>query len=180
MIMMVDMMVVLDALKDMKAGLLNDFSRYKRAFQPIRTEITDGEKINTENQDLHMFLSNPQQPHNLIMHNLKLEIQKVKDYDSVLVRLVFALFSFSCFLFLAFCCFCVCVCVFAFCLLVVFACLLLGVFLLPCFSCSVSNSLSLFLFSFLFFSPLLFSSLLFSSLLLSLALFCRLLSTISV
>ena len=26
----IDMLVVLDSLKDMKAGLLNDFSRYKR------------------------------------------------------------------------------------------------------------------------------------------------------
>src|SRR5579872_3795829 len=83
-ISLVDMLVLLDALKDMKACLLNDFSRYKRSFQPIRTELTDADAISEEIHNLQMFLGNPQQPHNLIMFHLKTDIHKIQKYDDVL------------------------------------------------------------------------------------------------
>lgn len=45
-----DMIAVLDALKDTKACLNNDFSTYKRAFQHCRADIPDQEQITTENE----------------------------------------------------------------------------------------------------------------------------------
>jgi cytoplasmic FMR1 interacting protein len=84
----VDMLILLDALKDMKACLQNDFSRYKRAFNSIKSELSDSEMLNEEIHKLQMFLSNPQQPHNLIMFHLKTDIQKVSNYDLVLTLML--------------------------------------------------------------------------------------------
>ncbi len=106
MLQMIDMLVVLDALKDMKASLLNDFSRYKRcaraaaaagltgwrrvcsAFQSIRAELENADAIFGDINNLQMFLGNPKQPHNLIMAHLKEDLQKVPGYDEVLFLLL--------------------------------------------------------------------------------------------
>jgi cytoplasmic FMR1 interacting protein len=49
----------MDNLKDMKACLQNDFTRYKRAFGAIRSNITNGQAIFDESHKLQMFLANP-------------------------------------------------------------------------------------------------------------------------
>jgi cytoplasmic FMR1 interacting protein len=72
----IDMLILLDALKDMRAALQNDFARYKRAFTPIRSELADSDALNDEIHSLQMFLSNPQQAHNLILSNLRTEVRR--------------------------------------------------------------------------------------------------------
>jgi cytoplasmic FMR1 interacting protein len=84
----IDMLVLLDALKDMRAALQNDFSRYKRAFAPIRGELADSDALSDEIHTLQMFLSNPQQAHNLIMSRLKQEVYKVPGFEVVLSLLI--------------------------------------------------------------------------------------------
>ena len=84
----IDMLVLLDALKDMRAALQNDFSRYKRAFTPIRGELADSDALSDEIHTLQMFLSNPQQAHNLIMSHLKTDIHKVPQFEVVLSLLI--------------------------------------------------------------------------------------------
>jgi len=85
----INCLVLLDALKDMKACLLNDFSRYKRSFTPIHQTIENSDPIAEEIHNLQLFLGNPQQPHNLIMSNLKNEIQsKISGYDIIVLELL--------------------------------------------------------------------------------------------
>jgi cytoplasmic FMR1 interacting protein len=84
----IDMLVLLDALKDMRAALQNDFSRYKRAFTPIRGELPESDALSDEIHTLQMFLSNPQQAHNLILSHLKTDIHKVAHFEIVLSLLI--------------------------------------------------------------------------------------------
>jgi cytoplasmic FMR1 interacting protein len=84
----IDMLVLLDALKDMRAALQNDFSRYKRAFTPIRGELADSDRLSDEIHTLQMFLSNPQQAHNLIMSHLKTDVHKVAHFEVVISLLI--------------------------------------------------------------------------------------------
>ena len=83
-----DMLIIMDALKDMKASLLNDFSRYKRSFTPIRSTLADAESLSTEIHFLQLFLSNPQCSHNLILFHLKTDVQQIANYDYLLVLLM--------------------------------------------------------------------------------------------
>ena len=53
-----DMLAVIDALKDTKACLNNDFSAYKRAFQHVLNDLPDIEKKTTENTLLQPCLAN--------------------------------------------------------------------------------------------------------------------------
>jgi hypothetical protein len=69
--------VILDKIKDQKASLQNDFSRYKRSFTSIRADLRESDAISDENHNLQMFLGNPQHPHNLILFNLKEQVQKL-------------------------------------------------------------------------------------------------------
>ena len=55
-----DYLACLDALKDTKACLNNDFSTYKRAFQHCRADVPDAEQITNENNLLQPFLANQQ------------------------------------------------------------------------------------------------------------------------
>lgn len=87
-VQIIDMLIVLDALKDMKACLQNDFSRYKRAFASIRGDLNDADVISEEIHNLQMFLGNPQHPHHLIIYHLKSDIHKISGFDDVLVLLL--------------------------------------------------------------------------------------------
>jgi len=92
----INVLIILDALKDMKACLLNDFSRYKRSFTSLRNELTDSETISAEIVDLQLFLSNPSQPHGIIMSRLREDILKLSQHDVCLGDLInFALDSFE-------------------------------------------------------------------------------------
>ena len=85
---MLDVLLLLDALKDMKTCLLNDFSRYKRAFTPIKATLTDSELLSDEIHQLQMFLSYPASPHNLLYYHLKTDVQKLPQHDSTLINLL--------------------------------------------------------------------------------------------
>eukprot|EP00808_Paulinella_micropora_P032344 g67638.t1 len=84
----IDMLITLDAVKDVKACLLNDFARYKRAFAPIKHDLPEGAEIEQEIMNLRMFYANPNQGHWIIAHNLRQNIQKHANYDVVLVALM--------------------------------------------------------------------------------------------
>ena len=75
-----DMLAVLDALKDTKACLNNDFSTYKRAFQHCRADLPDQEQITTENNLLQPFLANQQ----TLLTALKTAVHRMPGFDSVL------------------------------------------------------------------------------------------------
>lgn len=77
----VSTLVLLDALKNNKASLTNDFSSYKRSFSRLRAEIANHEAISQEIHELQMFLGNPAQPRDLIMFNLKQALQSVEGFD---------------------------------------------------------------------------------------------------
>ena len=84
----IDMLVLLDALKDMRAALQNDFARYRRTFTSIRGELADSDALSDEIHTLQMFLSSPSQAHNLILAHLKADIHKVAGYEVVLSLLL--------------------------------------------------------------------------------------------
>ena len=86
--MVIDLLVKLDALKDMKACLQNDFSRYKRSFSSIRGEMPNADQISEEIQNLQMFLCNPEKPHDYIIWRLKTELFKIGGFDDVLIQLL--------------------------------------------------------------------------------------------
>ena len=89
---MLDTLLLLDALKDMKTCVLNDFSRYKRAFTPIKAGLSDSELLSDEIHQLQMFLSFPASPHNLLYFHLKTDLQKLPQHDVTLISLL----TFAC------------------------------------------------------------------------------------
>ena len=58
----VDLLQKLDNLKDMKASLTTDFSRYNRVLQALRAELPNGDQLAQEKHKLQLFLSNFQYP----------------------------------------------------------------------------------------------------------------------
>ena len=76
---LLDMFVVLDAVKNMKACLNNDFAFYKRAFQFLRKSMASDDQT-AENSDLQKFLA----VQNSIAFELRGEIQKTSGYQEVL------------------------------------------------------------------------------------------------
>ena len=87
-IKMIDALQKMDNLKDMKACLQNDFTRYKRAFGAIRSEIPDGEAIFNQSHKLQMFLANPVHPKQLIFFNLRSELKKIDGHEDVLIEML--------------------------------------------------------------------------------------------
>jgi cytoplasmic FMR1 interacting protein len=73
MIAAVDVLQQLDKLKDMKACLTNDFSRYKRSLQVVKESLSaeDADELSREQQQLQLFLGNPKYPKRYIMRTLK-------------------------------------------------------------------------------------------------------------
>lgn len=84
----INCLMLLDELKDMKACIRNDFSLYKRAFEPIREYLSDIDQIRDEYTWLGHFLCNQVAPQNFIMLNLKNAIQTISGYDYVIVELI--------------------------------------------------------------------------------------------
>jgi len=79
MIKMLDMFTRLDALKDMKACLNNDFSFFKRAFGFLRKNMGNDDQTQ-ENHTLYLFLAN----NNSITTSLKSELQNLTGFDDAL------------------------------------------------------------------------------------------------
>lgn len=78
-----DMLAVLDALKDTKACLNNDFSAYKRAFQNCCGDVPDAEQVTTENKLLQPFLANQQS----LLTALRIAVQRMSGFDTVLAEM---------------------------------------------------------------------------------------------
>ena len=74
-----DMLAVLDALKDTKACLNNDFSAYKRSFAHVRADVPDAEAVTNENNLLQPLLANPQ----AMLQALKTSVQQLPGFDAV-------------------------------------------------------------------------------------------------
>lgn len=80
----INALVVLDALKDMKACLKNDFSRYKRSYERIRNEMENSETVVTENEIVIQLLNNHHTVQYVILHTLKKDVQNLNNYQLVI------------------------------------------------------------------------------------------------
>ncbi|EGC37325.1 Rac-binding component of scar regulatory complex [Dictyostelium purpureum] len=72
-IRILDLLAILDALKNMKACLNNDFSFFKRATGFLRKQMSGTEDQTQENHTLYLFLANQ----NSITSSLKLELHNI-------------------------------------------------------------------------------------------------------
>ncbi|CAN0427810.1 unnamed protein product, partial [Discosporangium mesarthrocarpum] len=79
---------VQDYLKDTKACLTNDFSRYKRALTSVRAELDNADALFQEQHLLQLFLGNPKHPKQLILHTLKDGLRGISGHLEVLIRML--------------------------------------------------------------------------------------------
>jgi cytoplasmic FMR1 interacting protein len=86
---LVDMLVKLDNLKDMKASILNDSSTFKRCLKGIEDQIEDEKASEYDNmvKKLNIFLADPSNPKSIMFHKIRKRIQGVEKYDVPLVML---------------------------------------------------------------------------------------------
>eukprot|EP00629_Pelagomonadales_sp_RCC1024_P017002 CAMPEP_0119275140 /NCGR_PEP_ID=MMETSP1329-20130426/13283_1 /TAXON_ID=114041 /ORGANISM="Genus nov. species nov., Strain RCC1024" /LENGTH=1260 /DNA_ID=CAMNT_0007275501 /DNA_START=313 /DNA_END=4095 /DNA_ORIENTATION=+ len=84
----VDLLQKLDNLKDMKASLTTDFSRYNRVLQALRTELANGDQLAHEKHKLQLFLSNFQYTKSLIFQNLRDALKRISGHDDVLIEML--------------------------------------------------------------------------------------------
>jgi len=84
----IDVLAKVDYLKDFKACLTNDYSAFKRSFQLVRNLYADPDIKQEEIQLIGMFLTNPNQPKNLIMHQLRDTIQETENYGDVILDMI--------------------------------------------------------------------------------------------
>jgi len=83
-IKLLDLFALMDALKNMKACLNNDFSFYKRAVGFLKKNITGNDDQTQENHGLYLFLAHQ----NSITTNLKSELQAIPQFDDVIAMVV--------------------------------------------------------------------------------------------
>eukprot|EP01133_Synstelium_polycarpum_P001207 gene1207-1395_t len=81
---MLDLFALLDALKNMKACLNNDFSFFKRASGFLRKQMSGAEDQTQENHTLYLFLAHQ----NSITTTLKQELHNIDKFDEVLPVIV--------------------------------------------------------------------------------------------
>lgn len=84
----VDLIVILNSLKDMRSSILNDYSRYKRAHRVISQELNDNGRTEQELHGLQMFLTHRLYPSHFIIQMLRESLQKHSGYDLVLISLI--------------------------------------------------------------------------------------------
>eukprot|EP01119_Soliformovum_irregulare_P019520 TRINITY_DN6199_c0_g1_i4.p1 TRINITY_DN6199_c0_g1~~TRINITY_DN6199_c0_g1_i4.p1 ORF type:complete len:1378 (-),score=485.69 TRINITY_DN6199_c0_g1_i4:58-4191(-) len=77
---LMDTFALLDAIKNIKACLPNDFAFYKRAFGFLRRTMTSNDDQTQENHTLYLFLAHQ----NIITTNLKTELQTIPGFDDVI------------------------------------------------------------------------------------------------
>ncbi|CAK8988449.1 Protein pirA [Durusdinium trenchii] len=75
---LLDLLGLLDHFKDVKPGLQNDFSFYKRALHLVKAELPDYEELNKAQEQLQFFLSDPKCPKGLMMHNLLEKVESMR------------------------------------------------------------------------------------------------------
>ena len=84
----IDLLQKLDNLKDMKASLATDFSRYNRVLQACRSELDNGDQLAQEKHQLQLFLSNFKYPKSLIFQNLRDVLKRVDGHEDVLLEML--------------------------------------------------------------------------------------------
>jgi cytoplasmic FMR1 interacting protein len=80
---MLDFFSTMDALKNMKACLNNDFSFFKRAFGFLRKSMANDDQTQ-ENHTLYLFLAHQ----NSITTNLKTDLQQINGFDDAIAMIV--------------------------------------------------------------------------------------------
>ncbi|EFA78321.1 component of SCAR regulatory complex [Heterostelium album PN500] len=83
-IKLLDLFALLDALKNMKACLNNDFSFFKRASGFLRKQMSGAEDQTQENHTLYLFLAHQ----NSITTTLKQDLHNIEKFDDVLPIIV--------------------------------------------------------------------------------------------
>ena len=83
----IDLLVVLDNLKDIKACLQNDFAFYKRAFHNVKAQVDDSDRIADDVHKLQMFLADPRCPKSIILHKLREEVRGIHGHEQMLLTL---------------------------------------------------------------------------------------------
>merc|ERR1712212_569890 len=78
----INMFAVLDELKNIKAGMKNDYSAYRRAAE-ICKRFTEPKAL-AESQELTMFLAQ----HNVIREKIRDGLQKIPGYEELLCDIV--------------------------------------------------------------------------------------------
>mmetsp|Transcript_3212 Transcript_3212/g.4850 ORF Transcript_3212/g.4850 Transcript_3212/m.4850 type:complete len:1295 (+) Transcript_3212:39-3923(+) len=83
-----DLLIKLDKLKDMKSNLVNDFAKYKRAVALIGSSLPNKKALEDEVFQLQSFLSNAAHPTGYIVWSAKKEIENVADAKEVIFLLL--------------------------------------------------------------------------------------------
>ncbi|CAN0539923.1 unnamed protein product, partial [Ectocarpus sp. 12 AP-2014] len=74
-----------DYLKDTKACLTNDFSRYKRALTSVRQDLPDAESLGQAREREQLCMSHPKQ---LIINTLRDSIKAIPGHLEVLMKML--------------------------------------------------------------------------------------------
>ena len=84
-IKLMDILLILDNLKDMKTCLQKDFSRYKRVIG-AHPPMDLLEEINS----LQLFISNPdpKKAKNFIFHTLREEVKRVVNHEKIIIDII--------------------------------------------------------------------------------------------
>jgi cytoplasmic FMR1 interacting protein len=86
MVQIIDLICVLDHLKDNKTSIKDDFNCYKRTYHNVQGNISNSGMIQQEIDRLQSFLSDPRHPRRYIFHKLKSTL--TLDNENVLILLI--------------------------------------------------------------------------------------------
>lgn len=86
----VDVVVKIDALKDVKTCLKNDFALYKRTFFLIKNRLEEVDEISNEVNKIQMFLSNPMHQKHYVLTMIRDALMQRKDgiHQSILCEII--------------------------------------------------------------------------------------------
>ena len=85
---LMDLLQKLDNLKDIKASLTTDFSRYNRVLQVLRMDLPNGDSLAREKHKLQLFLSNFKYSNSLILNNLRDALKRIPNHELVLIDIL--------------------------------------------------------------------------------------------
>jgi len=83
-IKLIDGIERLNQLKETKACLKNDFSRFSRTFQKVRNKLEDTGNVHSDITAIQQFLSDPRHPHHIIVYHLKEKFQSIPKREELL------------------------------------------------------------------------------------------------
>jgi len=84
----IDLLLKLDSLKDIKASVQNDLAQYKRAILKVEKQLANANVVKESIHKLQMFLASPQHPQSHIFHDLKDSLQRIEGHDEVFANLL--------------------------------------------------------------------------------------------